>query len=754
MHRLAIITAISMALCSAAEAFQVEAESLSLDSQYVVETNAKMSGGKVIKVEGPNGTSGTATYTFNASHGRYDLRLTALNESDGASPIEVKVNNQLIGQVVLDGTDWHSNVLVAENILLSQGDTVDVIGTRNAGELARIDFIAFIPVSDESDHPTAPIDDGPITELAPLAEACHLPDDPYQVCADNSCAPSEQTVVVNANRNAIQQGVNALKDKDRNMKRVLVIKGPGVVNVKNSPIDLSVPGGRADAPIWIKAEPPGSVVFNQFETVRNDWHSEGGDVFSRPWAKRPIYVLHQGEALQHHGSFDNEGIGLKHGTWKAKPGICSGITRRNAGYGFAHQDGRLYVKLPGAANPTGENVEIGPEKNKNRASIKITNAPHMILDGFVIKGNGWKGINANAASHHLTIRNTVWEFARYGVTLPDNSTVEWSEYSNRNWRKVANDVIANNTDDAKPSYQYCLVKGQQDIDYAAYESGLLLSSHRAGFENAEIRYNYIHDVVDGMGLGKLEDSSAHHNVFEYNWDDHVELEGGQAGDDHGRNIKLHHNLMRNSATIAVSHQDTKLKGPHYVYRNVIIDDDSRWATKNGMLKLLQTKTGNYRHYHNLYWKIRPHKGGQSGLWLGNSSGDDGDPKARLDLLNNLIIFEDADSKNPSRLGFTGNLNAEHNLVVNGNSHQQYEGGNGRTISDHSSIDFADAHHRDFTPGANSLARSIGKASVIPSSWPGRKSNVAGPFPEEGETSGIDWPRPACRVYTTRLPDGW
>lgn len=190
-------------------------------------------------------------------------------------------------------------------------------------------------------------------------------------------------------------------------------------------------------------------------------------------------------------------------------------------YGFAHEGGELYLRLPEEADPTGESVHLTDAFQQTLVNIK--NSPHVIFDGFHVTGSGDEdAIEVDDKSHHVTLRNLLITHSRRAAELPSNSVFEWSEYSYPNFRNFVDAIIKLNGDSSENVY--ALVKRYFSKGGNAYLEGGIATSPATESRNVEFRYNYIHEVFDGERLGTFSDSSTHHNVYDHNYDDHIELE--------------------------------------------------------------------------------------------------------------------------------------------------------------------------------------------------------------------------------------
>ncbi|HAO11413.1 MAG TPA: hypothetical protein DCQ51_09645, partial [Planktothrix sp. UBA8407] len=136
---------------------RVEAESLILTG-YQAESGAFASGGGLICLPS-DGTIGTVTHNFDLAPGTYDIVVGYYDENDGLSPYSLKQKSSNQDWVNLDS--WVANKNLGDsrasaknfvtrkisNINLTAGDQVQVQGQLHTGEVARIDYIEYIPIS-------------------------------------------------------------------------------------------------------------------------------------------------------------------------------------------------------------------------------------------------------------------------------------------------------------------------------------------------------------------------------------------------------------------------------------------------------------------------------------------------------------------------------------------------------------------------------------------------------------------------------
>ena len=130
--------------------FRIEAEDFDTLQNYTPESGSFASGGELIRVN----TSGMATTTFNGTSGRYNIVVGYYDENDGQSQLSIQLNNTTLDTWTLNNSPGgnfpnEDNLVertVATNIFLSVGDSIELLGSRNSNEFARIDYVDFIAV--------------------------------------------------------------------------------------------------------------------------------------------------------------------------------------------------------------------------------------------------------------------------------------------------------------------------------------------------------------------------------------------------------------------------------------------------------------------------------------------------------------------------------------------------------------------------------------------------------------------------------
>lgn len=131
---------------------RIEAESMTLIG-YALEAKSFASGGNLIKL---TGNSGTASQTFMGATGVYTIVIGYHDENETVTPsaqLAVKLGNTLLDSWNLDqklGTGYADTQnfirrTIATGITVNTGSLIEIQGILGAGELARVDYIEFLP---------------------------------------------------------------------------------------------------------------------------------------------------------------------------------------------------------------------------------------------------------------------------------------------------------------------------------------------------------------------------------------------------------------------------------------------------------------------------------------------------------------------------------------------------------------------------------------------------------------------------------
>ena len=516
----------------------------------------------------------------------------------------------------------------------------------------------------------------------------------------------------------IQRGAGVVRGGDQ------MVVGPGVYYERPIFQNLS---SSSSSPVWIRAEPTGSArisgMWKEAALGQVSWQDETGGVYSAA----------HGPAL--FGAYNNVYLFRFNNVTElrnAKALTASGTVNTPA-YGFAVASGRIYVKLPAGTNPNGKPVLFStPSWGETGIAevVKVVGSPYVILDGFRIEGSGTFCVTFSQDSVGPTVRNTVLEHCRYGLQLPSSSLVEWTEYLYPGFHDFAEAVRVANGGVLKV---YELVK---EYHPDAWLEGGLADTYGSASSTSRaclFRYNFLHEAFDGESLGDFEYSESHHSVYMYNYDDQIEMESW-AGTG-SRELRLHDSLFLSAGRI--SHQETSLIGPQYVYRNVWYGYDNHgWPNWTILKTKAANATGGIYFYHNLLW------GDDTELFWQEES------RAHLHFRNNILVFRH-NRNNPT----TTTLDSDYNLLVNDTdkpwlygSHGLYKG------TSPSVLGLLDVANLNFGILPGSPAENRGMA--LPGFNDGAPGGPdLGPF-EAGLDPGIEWPRPRRTVFTTTTPDRW
>ncbi len=89
--------------------------------------------------------AGIAKYTFDEPSGRYDIRITYFDQVEGQSEVTLFIEGEEKAVFRMDeDTDcWRWRRF--DNIRVKRGDEIKLVGKAHIGEMAKLDFIEFIP---------------------------------------------------------------------------------------------------------------------------------------------------------------------------------------------------------------------------------------------------------------------------------------------------------------------------------------------------------------------------------------------------------------------------------------------------------------------------------------------------------------------------------------------------------------------------------------------------------------------------------
>jgi hypothetical protein len=537
----------------------------------------------------------------------------------------------------------------------------------------------------------------------------------------------------------LARGFKALKGGET------LVVGPGVYY--EGPLTVEDFAGTAAQPTWIVAEPRGqatiSAAWKEAALGQVKWADQGNGVYAAPRAIPPLFgwIGERGFLFRY--------LKLDH-LRAAKAPIRGRKTEVNGPeHGFAWEDGKLYLKLPGGADPNGKSVMFSRPSWGERgaaAVLRLQGSPHVIVDGFRVQGSGTYGIQFDAPN--ATVRNCVFEYCREGVGVKDDSLVEWCEYSYPGFYELAEESKARNNG------KVCIYPLTKEYHTGNWFEGSLAYPDTDAKDPApkrvEVRYCYAHDCFDGLEMGGWDDSEAHHNVFLHCYDNCVEMETWT--ENHSRNLRFHHNLLLSCPAGPMSHQvcnDTqKLEGPHYVYRNVICGyDDHGWNPWVVIKSKCHDIKGLY-YYHNLvlvesgepYWNEKdwPQE------WLKNTA-----------FKNNIFVFTKRLKRPTGPRGSEALFQASNNIIVSAQADPEIRdkllGADGKFFDDIGKVLLNDPAQLDFGLKAGSPAIDAG------CKLPGFNDDAKGAAPDIGpfefdEQPGADWPRPRQTAFDANPPE--
>jgi hypothetical protein len=132
---------------------RIEAEAMNLTG-YRLESGTPASGQQLITLFNTGSNQGTATTQFNGVSGIYDVVLGYFDESDGQAELSVNIGTYqssfVLNQNLGSGAVSSKNLVrrtVAAGLQVTQGETINILGTVNQAEFARVDYIEFLPTN-------------------------------------------------------------------------------------------------------------------------------------------------------------------------------------------------------------------------------------------------------------------------------------------------------------------------------------------------------------------------------------------------------------------------------------------------------------------------------------------------------------------------------------------------------------------------------------------------------------------------------
>lgn len=524
-----------------------------------------------------------------------------------------------------------------------------------------------------------------------------------------------------------------------------------------------IPGASREQRLTIRAEIPGQTTLSQAwpEAARGElaWRHENDGIYSAP--QRTVEGELVGSII---GGFQDRLLTgwrtlaeLRDATCGYNPthsGNLRGTTFRTPGYGFAHEAGRTYLRLPDRSDPNGQRVVLGLgswSKDKDLAMLRIEGVNGLVIDGLRFEGAGlglWLESHGSAEdSGNNVVRNCRFEWTLRGINArSSSSTYEWNEYSYTGLRRLIDEMRDLNGRFATAEIF--------SLGYAPVRMfGMFIYGDRG---QGDIRFNYVHQAWDGMHFGNMPDTQVHRNVLEDCIDNAIEIEAGYAERPTGHNIHFHRNLVLGLANGAVSQtKKGPVVGPHYVYRNVFVGHaDPGWSSWVFAKSRSEGASEGLIYHHNLIWMRR-----SSSLYWAPDSRAHRAFIETMDWRNNVLIF---DQLSQSEAIFP----VAHNVLAGSTGPKPgLQGPGGFHVSNLAGLGFRDPARYDFTLRAGSplidagqplpedfLARLERTQSIAGreqyradvQAHTGGAAPDIGPF-EFGQEMGPDWPRPRRSV---------
>lgn len=133
---------------------RVEAEGMSLSAYRIESENSAASGNALISLKDAIANTDTASSTFSGTSGKYDVYVGYFDENDGVANLQVNIGGVRLANWQLDQNLGAGNAVdktlvrkkVASGLSINKGARIEIKGTVNQSEWARVDYIDFVPV--------------------------------------------------------------------------------------------------------------------------------------------------------------------------------------------------------------------------------------------------------------------------------------------------------------------------------------------------------------------------------------------------------------------------------------------------------------------------------------------------------------------------------------------------------------------------------------------------------------------------------
>jgi hypothetical protein len=320
--------------------------------------------------------------------------------------------------------------------------------------------------------------------------------------------------------------------------------------------------------------------------------------------------------------------------------------------------------------------------------LRIDNVPGLVIDGLRIEGafvGMWfESPGSQPTAGDNVVRNCVFEWTQRGINnRSHSSTYEWNEFSYTGLRPWIDEARKLNSNRFLTPEIFAVGYGP------IWMFGMFIYGDRG---DADIRYNYVHQVWDGMHFGNMNDTHVYGNILEDCIDNAIEIEAGRTSRRTGHNIHFYHNLVLGLANGAVSQtKKGPVVGPHYIYRNVFVghDDPGRQSWVFAKNRSRNRSKGMIYH-HNLIWMRS-----SAGLYWGSGYWREQEFHRSMDWRNNVLCFDRLD--HVETLG-----HFSHNVMAGPAGEKPHIQGNGgfyvKSLED---LGFRDPQNYDFTLTENS-----------------------------------------------------
>ncbi|MGK7947431.1 MAG: SGNH/GDSL hydrolase family protein [Xenococcaceae cyanobacterium] len=140
------------------ETITIEAETMNLTNYLVESGQSPASGNQLISLRGSGSNQGNAVTEFTGVTGNYNVEIGYFDENDGQASLAVQIGdarsdlslNQNLGS---DGVTSGNLVKkqIFSNLEIANGETINITGTSDQAEWARVDYIKFTPVTTEGE---------------------------------------------------------------------------------------------------------------------------------------------------------------------------------------------------------------------------------------------------------------------------------------------------------------------------------------------------------------------------------------------------------------------------------------------------------------------------------------------------------------------------------------------------------------------------------------------------------------------------